>query len=300
MLTAEELTERRATDRGLAGPDRLAPATGRAGRTGARSACRSFPSTKALLTADGGVLPRRWDPARVQSVEPVGAPLLRLRTAVHRRPARPGLGPLPAPVAVRACRSSGHRGGDRRIGRCRGQRANQILQGYRDYLDYPNRDNVLGPGRLFFSTYLESIWIGNYLAAATLLREGGLLESESAEVVSTVADEAANLIGEYDEGLSNRQTWHNAALASIAVWFEDGELASRCLEGQTGILAHLIQGFGEDGMWYEGDNYHFFALRGQAPGDGMGPPSGGRSFDDARLAHRLAQGATSSSGDGAT
>ena len=32
-----------------------------------------------------------------------------------------------------------------------------------------NRDNVLGPSRLFFSTYLESIWIGNYLAAATLL-----------------------------------------------------------------------------------------------------------------------------------
>ena len=39
--------------------------------------------------------------------------------------------------------------------------------------DYPNRDNVLGPSRLFFSTYLESIWINNYLAAAALLREGG-------------------------------------------------------------------------------------------------------------------------------
>ena len=59
------------------------------------------------------------------------------------------------------------------------------------YLEYPNRDNVLGPSRLFFSTYLESIWIGNYLAAAMLLREGGLLDEATAEVVSTVADEAA-------------------------------------------------------------------------------------------------------------
>ena len=55
-------------------------------------------------------------------------------------------------------------------------RANQLLQAYRGYLEYPNRDNVLGPSRLFFSTYLESIWIGNYLAAAMLLREAGLLD----------------------------------------------------------------------------------------------------------------------------
>ena len=51
-------------------------------------------------------------------------------------------------------------------------RAREILAGYGErYLRYPNRDNVLGPSRLFFSTYLESIWILNYLAAAVLLRE---------------------------------------------------------------------------------------------------------------------------------
>ena len=60
-------------------------------------------------------------------------------------------------------------------------RANAVLQAYRNYPAYPNRDNVLGPSRLFFSTYLESIWLTNYLAAATLLREGGLLEAETAE-----------------------------------------------------------------------------------------------------------------------
>ncbi|HEX6432839.1 MAG TPA: hypothetical protein VFZ87_01285, partial [Gemmatimonadales bacterium] len=122
--------------------------------------------------------------------------------------------------------------------------ANRVLQSYGGYLEYPNRDNVLGPSRLFFSTYLESIWVTNYLAAAMLLRESGNLDETTAAVVATVADEAATLIGDFDEGLSNRQTWHNAALASIAVWFEDEELATRAIEGSSGMLVHLIQGFG--------------------------------------------------------
>src|SRR5437773_1869481 len=48
-------------------------------------------------------------------------------------------------------------------------RAVEVLRAYaRSYLRYPNRDNVLGPSRLFFSTYLESLWICNYVAAAFL------------------------------------------------------------------------------------------------------------------------------------
>jgi hypothetical protein len=167
-------------------------------------------------------------------------------------------------------------------------RANQLLQAYRRYAEYPNRDNVLGPSRLFFSTYLESIWIGNYLAAATLLREAGELSEESGAIVATVAEEAANLIGEFDEGLSNRQTWHNAALASVAVWFEDEELATRVIEGPTGILAHLLHGFGPNGMWYEGDNYHLFALRGQLLAMRWARQAGVDLMAEPRLANALA------------
>src|SRR5213080_400715 len=148
-----------------------------------------------------------------------------------------------------------------------GSRASEILRTYaRTYWTYPNRDNVLGPSRLFFSTYLESIWVLNYLAAAVLLRASGRLDDATARGVGQVADEAANLIGEFDEGFSNRQTWNDAALAAIAVWFEDAELAARAIEGQTGLLAHLARGFGRDGMWYEGENYHLFALRGLLTG----------------------------------
>src|SRR5437899_2166014 len=109
-------------------------------------------------------------------------------------------------------------------------RASEILRAYaRSYWTYPNRDNVLGPSRLFFSTYLESIWILNFLAAAVLLRASGRLDDATARGVGQVADEAANLIGEFDEGFSNRQTWNDAALAAIAVWFEDAELAARAV-----------------------------------------------------------------------
>ena len=109
----------------------------------------------------------------------------------------------------------------------------------------PTATTCWDPSRLFFSTYLESIWITNYLAAAALLREGGLLDPSVEEGVNAVADEAANLIGEFDEGFSNRQTWHNAALAAIAVWFEDEELAGARSRAPTGIIAHLVRGFGE-------------------------------------------------------
>jgi heparinase II/III-like protein/alginate lyase len=146
-------------------------------------------------------------------------------------------------------------------------RAREILQAYAArYLRYPNRDNVLGPSRLFFSTYLESLWICNVLAAAMLLRESDNLDEATTRAVNQLADEAANLIGEFDEGFSNRQTWNNAALAAIAVWFEDEDLAGRAIQSPTGLLAHLMRGFGRDGMWYEGENYHLFALQGLLSG----------------------------------
>jgi hypothetical protein len=130
------------------------------------------------------------------------------------------------------------------------------------YFDLPNRDNVLGPSHLFFSTYLESLWITSYLAGAFILRESGRLSEERIEGVNRVADEAAALIGEFNEGLSNRQTWHAAALTAIAAWFGDEELARNAVESRTGLLGHLADGFGNDGFWWEGENYHLFALRG--------------------------------------
>jgi heparinase II/III-like protein/alginate lyase len=166
-------------------------------------------------------------------------------------------------------------------------RAREILGAYaRRYWTYPNRDNVLGPSRLFFSTYLESIWILNYLAAAMLLREAGALGEADRAGVSRLADEAATMIGEFDERFSNRQTWNNAALTAIAVWFEDEDLARAAIEGPTGLVAHL-RGFRRDGLWYEGENYHLFALRGLLTGAGWARWAGVDLFGDPDLAARV-------------
>jgi hypothetical protein len=213
-------------------------------------------------------------------MEPGGAPLSRLRQDVDRRAARPVLGALPAPLARGAGRPPRHAGA--------AARAREILTTYAErYWRYPNRDNVLGPSRLFFSTYLESLWIGNYLAAAMLLKTAGRLDDATTRAVSQVADEAATLIGDYDEGFSNRQTWNNAALTAIAVWFEDEELAQRAIEGPTGLVAHLLRGFGSDGMWYEGENYHLFALRGLLTGTGWARLAGVDCYGEPRLAERV-------------
>ena len=167
-------------------------------------------------------------------------------------------------------------------------RARELLGYYgAHYCQYPNRDNVLGPSRLFFSTYLESVWLTDYLAAATLLRESERLDRATADGVSQVADEAANLIGEFDEGFSNRQTWHSAALAAIAVWFEDEDLLRRAVEGPTGLISHLLQGFGADGMWFEGENYHLFALRGLLVGLEWVRSAGVDPLDEPELAARV-------------
>src|SRR5438552_2937870 len=203
------------------------------------------------------------------------------RTARAPSPRRPGR-PAP-PCSPWRGRRKARRHGDRR-----GARAGEILRAYAArYLRYPNRDNVLGPSRLFFSTYLESLWICNILAAAVLLRESDNLDEATTRAVNQVADEAANLIGEFDEWFSNRQTWNNAALAAIAYWFEDEDLASRAIESPTGLLAHLMRGFGPDGMWYEGENYHLFALRGLLTGVAWAAQAGIDVFAEAALAERV-------------
>jgi hypothetical protein len=167
-------------------------------------------------------------------------------------------------------------------------RAIEILRAYGgSYLSCPNQDNVLGPSRLFFSTYLESIWITDYIAAAVLLRSAGALDDATTELVSVVADEAANIIGEFDEGFSNRQTWNNAALIAISVWFEDEDLAARAIESETGLATHLLHGFGQDGMWYEGENYHLFTLQGILTGLAWARAAGVNLAADPQLAGRL-------------
>src|SRR2546422_3130628 len=246
-----------------------------------------IPREKALLSSDGGVCPEDGAPPAFDPWSPDAHRCPRCgRTFRGERHDRNG----PRYQHLRLAERAAHLAalGALADHDAAASRAAELLQAYaRTYWQYPNRDNVLGPSRLFFSTYLESIWIGNYLAAAILLRESGRLDDETARGVGQVADEAANLIGEFDESFSNRQTWNNTALAAIAAWFEDEALAQRAIEGPTGLLAHLLRGFGRDGMWYEGENYHLFALRGLLTGAAWARQAGVDLYEDPNLRQRL-------------
>jgi len=141
-----------------------------------------------------------------------------------------------------------------------------LLTGYADrYLRYPNVDNVLGPSRPFFSTYLESIWLLQLCIALDLLELGAPSEHVSAagaEVRARLIGPSAALIASYDEGLSNRQVWNNAAMMAAGSLLGDAALVERASSGPSGLGVHLAEGVLADGSWYEGENYHLFAHRG--------------------------------------
>lgn len=142
--------------------------------------------------------------------------------------------------------------------------ARTVLEGYADrYLEYANKDNVLGPTRPFFSTYLESIWMLQLVVALDLLEmsAGARVRGLGARVRDRLIEPSATLIASYDEGLSNRQVWNNAAIIAAARLLDRTPPAT-ALTGPSGLTAHLTRGLLPDGTWYEGENYHLFAHRG--------------------------------------
>ena len=129
------------------------------------------------------------------------------------------------------------------------------------YLKYPNEDNVLGPTRVFFSTYLESIWLLQ-LAVALDLLEGGEPSTLGGVVRVQVLTPSSELIGSFNEGDSNRQVWNSAALGVAGVLLGRPELTDRAIAAPGGLVDFLQSGLLADGSWYEGENYHLFAHRG--------------------------------------
>jgi hypothetical protein len=140
--------------------------------------------------------------------------------------------------------------------------ARDILTAYADkYLAYPNVDNVLGPTRPFFSTYLESIWLLQICVAANFLEQAG--DRATAELVrDRIVTPSRELIAQFDEHRSNRQVWNNAALLASALLCRDKKAADAVVNAKSGVAAHLTQALLKDGTWFEGDNYHQFAIRG--------------------------------------
>jgi hypothetical protein len=141
--------------------------------------------------------------------------------------------------------------------------AERVLDAYAaQYLQYPNRDNALGPTRPFFSTYLESIWLLQVGVALSLLETSGRARNVGSRLRERVIEPSARLIASFDEGDSNRQVWNASALLAAGRLLGDSALVEHSLFGPSGLIAHLARGLLPDGSWYEGENYHVFAHRG--------------------------------------
>ncbi|HEU4721347.1 MAG TPA: heparinase II/III family protein [Gemmatimonadaceae bacterium] len=140
----------------------------------------------------------------------------------------------------------------------------RLLDGYADrYLSYPNRDNVLGPSRPFFSTYLESIWLLQLALAVDLLESSSSrTDARGGRVRDRVLEPSVRLVASYDEGISNRQVWNDAAMLAAGAVLGDDALIDHALDGSSGLTELLSTALLADGSWYEGENYHLFAHRG--------------------------------------
>lgn len=135
----------------------------------------------------------------------------------------------------------------------------KILLGYvKNYPDYPNNDNELGTTKTFQSTYMESVWI-SYLAGAydMVKDDDSFTQNDKLRIVNEFFKTSAAVIYDYDEGANNRQAFNNSGLCAVALISGDKELLDYVLEGPHGFRFHMENSVLEDGMWYEGDNYHF-------------------------------------------
>ncbi len=146
-----------------------------------------------------------------------------------------------------------------------------ILKFYAEhYTEYPNEDNVLGPTRLFQSTYQEGLWIEGMAGAADLIRDR-IPDDEFRFLRDNLFIPSAEVVMDYDEKQNNRQVMNNGGIGAVGILCEEDRLLNYALHGPHGWFYHLEHSVLEDGLWYEGDNYHFASLPSMANlADAMG------------------------------
>lgn len=138
----------------------------------------------------------------------------------------------------------------------------EILLGYvQHYPGYPNDDNELGPTKCFQSTYMESVWLVNLVGAYDMISHSTLLSGEERrQIKETLFLPSAYVIYDYNEGKNNRQAFNNVALCAVGLIAQEERLFEEALYGEYGFFYHMENCVLPDGMWYEGDNYHFATL----------------------------------------
>ncbi len=137
----------------------------------------------------------------------------------------------------------------------------KIILGYVEkYPNYPNRDNEIGTTKLSQSTFVESIWLTHLCCGYDLLNQSSVFSDQDRKEALDLFIQSAKTIYDYDERWNNRQAFNNSGMCAAAILNGDRKLLDYVLNGPHGFVKHMENSLLEDGLWYEGDNYHFATL----------------------------------------
>ena len=133
-----------------------------------------------------------------------------------------------------------------------------LIDYVRRYPSYENNDNELGTTKVFQSTYIESVWLSYLTCGYDLTNADSCYSEEDRQLIlRELFRPSAAVIRDYDEKWNNRQAFNNSGMCAAAILTEDEELLRYVLYGEHGFAAHMEHSVLQDGLWYEGDNYHF-------------------------------------------
>jgi hypothetical protein len=146
--------------------------------------------------------------------------------------------------------------------------AAKLLLAYADvYLKYPIKDtnnkiNATSGGRVSAQTLDEAIWLIPMAWAYDLIADSGVLDaSQKTHIEQDLLREAVRVISRNDAGVSNWQSWHNAAIGAVGYTLNDRTLITKAIDGTSGFRFQMRESVFDDGFWFEGAwGYHFFAL----------------------------------------
>ncbi|HET8546560.1 MAG TPA: alginate lyase family protein [Bryobacteraceae bacterium] len=134
------------------------------------------------------------------------------------------------------------------------------------YLTYPLKDvnNRItnSAARASAQTLDEAAWLIPLAWSYDLLSGTDVLSaSERADIENNLLRPAATVIQRNDAGISNWQSWHNAAIGAVGFALEDGALINAAVDGRSGFRFQMSNSVIGEGFWYEGAwGYHFYAL----------------------------------------
>jgi hypothetical protein len=138
------------------------------------------------------------------------------------------------------------------------EKTREILMAYAKY--YPSYPLQSRNGRLYWQSLDEAVQIIKLAQAYDLTVNSGLFTNdEQFDIEMNLFKQSAETLKQVDNGTSNFQTWHNAAIGIIGVLLGDDSLMDVSIKGKSGFLFQMQNSVLSDGFWLEGAiGYHFY------------------------------------------